>query len=210
MDQSERAANPGSTCIQTSESILPTPHGSFRCLAFQDSRGSAHFALVLGEVRGARAVLARVHSECLTGDVFSSLRCDCGAQLTLAMERISNEGRGVLVYLRGHEGRGIGLFNKLRAYRLQDCGLDTVDANLALGLPADAREYSAARAILDHLGVHSLRLLTNNPDKVSALSGLGVEIAKIEGLMTPPHAANSAYLATKRLRMSHSLEGANA
>ena len=210
MDQFERGAKAGLARDQISESILPTPHGNFRCLAFEDSRGLTHLALVLGEVMGVRAVLARVHSECMTGDVFGSLRCDCGAQLTLAMERISREGRGIVIYLRGHEGRGIGLLNKLRAYNLQDRGLDTVDANLALGLPADAREYSMAGTIFDYLGVSSLRLLTNNPNKVSALSALGIEIAGVEALITTPHLKNHAYLTTKRLRMNHRLGGASA
>jgi 3,4-dihydroxy 2-butanone 4-phosphate synthase/GTP cyclohydrolase II len=152
-------------------------------------------------------VLTRVHSECLTGDVFGSSRCDCGPQLDEALDRIVQEGRGVVVYLRGHEGRGIGLVAKLQAYQLQDGGRDTVDANLDLGLPADARHYGAATQILRDLGVRSVRLLTNNPDKVSSLTEYGVPVVERVPLAVRPNDHNLAYLLTKRDRMGHQLSG---
>jgi len=150
-------------------------------------------------------VLVRVHSECVTGDVFGSLRCDCGTQLDLAMRQIAEEGAGVIVYLRGQEGRGIGITHKLRAYQLQDVGFDTVDANLELGLPVDAREYSVAGQLLDDLGVRSVRLLTNNPAKVAALAAHGVDVTRVPlPPLATPH--NLRYLATKRDRLGHQLE----
>jgi 3,4-dihydroxy 2-butanone 4-phosphate synthase/GTP cyclohydrolase II len=148
-----------------------------------------------------------MHSECLTGDVFGSLRCDCGPQLTAAMQRIGEEGLGVVVYLRGHEGRGIGLGHKLRAYNLQDNGHDTVDANVALGLPVDSREYGVGAQILVDLGVTSMRLMTNNPAKYGGLGGYGLEIVERVPLLTEPNPENIAYLRTKRERMGHLLEG---
>ena len=150
-------------------------------------------------------MLTRVHSECLTGDVFGSARCDCGPQLEEALERISAEGRGVVIYLRGHEGRGIGLLAKLQAYQLQDGGRDTVDANLDLGLPADARHYGAATQILRDLGVATVRLLTNNPDKTSSLESYGVPVVERVALTPRPNDHNLAYLRTKRDRMGHHL-----
>jgi 3,4-dihydroxy 2-butanone 4-phosphate synthase/GTP cyclohydrolase II len=150
-------------------------------------------------------VLTRVHSECLTGDVFGSARCDCGPQLDEAIERIVTEGRGVVVYLRGHEGRGIGLVAKLQAYQLQDGGRDTVDANLDLGLPADARHYGTATQVLRDLGIASVRLLTNNPDKVSNLEDFGIAVAERVPLTPHPNDHNIAYLLTKRDRMGHDL-----
>jgi 3,4-dihydroxy 2-butanone 4-phosphate synthase / GTP cyclohydrolase II len=161
-----------------------------------------HAAVVFGDV-GDDALLVRVHSECLTGDLFGSARCDCGAQLRLSLDMIAAEGRGVLVYLRGHEGRGIGLGHKLRAYNLQDRGLDTVDANLALDLPVDAREYGVGAQILTDLGVRAMRLMTNNPAKYHALAGHGLEIVERVPLYTAPTAANAKYLCTKRVRMGH-------
>lgn len=156
---------------------------------------------MLGDV-ATDEVLVRVHSECLTGDVLSSLRCDCGPQLRSALTSIADEGRGVVVYLRGHEGRGIGLLNKLRAYSLQDDGLDTVDANVALGLPVDSRDYSPAAAILAHLGVRSIRLLTNNPDKVEAMSRAGwTSVTEVVPMPSPPNPHNARYLATKAARL---------
>jgi 3,4-dihydroxy 2-butanone 4-phosphate synthase/GTP cyclohydrolase II len=152
-------------------------------------------------------VLTRVHSECLTGDVFGSSRCDCGPQLAEAMERIVAEGRGVVIYLRGHEGRGIGLLAKLQAYQLQDGGRDTVDANLDLGLPADARHYGAATQILRDLGVASVRLLTNNPDKTESLESYGVPVTERVPLTPRPNDHNLQYLQTKRDRMGHQLDG---
>jgi len=150
-------------------------------------------------------VLTRVHSECLTGDVFGSHRCDCGPQLEEALARVVEEGRGVVVYLRGHEGRGIGLVAKLQAYALQDAGRDTVDANLDLGLPADARHYGAATQVLRDLGIQSVRLLTNNPDKTEALEKFGVHVVERVPLVTRPNDHNLAYLRTKRDRMGHQI-----
>jgi len=164
---------------------------------------------VLGDVAGGADVLTRLHSECLTGDVFGSLRCDCGAQLEAAMAAIATEGRGVVLYLRGHEGRGVGLLSKLRAYELQDAGADTVDANLELGLPADAREYSAGAQMLADLGVHSVRLLTNNPAKVSGLTGCGVDVTARVPLTTAVTPYNLRYLTTKRDRLGHQIQNLN-
>jgi GTP cyclohydrolase II len=180
---------------------VPTKWAEFICHAYRRADGIEHLALVLGRLDGAP--LVRVHSECLTGDVFASARCDCGAQRDLALERIASEGRGVLVYLRGQEGRGIGLGEKIRAYALQEAGYDTVDANLALGHPADARDYSDAADILGHLGVSSVRLLTNNPDKTDALRSRGIDVVRPEPIVIAPTAANATYLRTKRERMGH-------
>jgi 3,4-dihydroxy 2-butanone 4-phosphate synthase/GTP cyclohydrolase II len=163
--------------------------------------------MVLGEPEGTDDVLVRMHSECLTGDVFRSLRCDCGPQLDLAMARIADEGEGVIVYLRGHEGRGIGLLHKLQAYELQDGGHDTVDANLALGLPADARDYGTGAMILVDLDLSTLRLLTNNPAKRAALPGFGLSITERVGIEVTPTVDNEAYLQTKAERMGHVLSG---
>ncbi len=185
---------------------LPTRHGDFTAYGYRITiDGSEHLALVCGDLSGEEPVLTRVHSECLTGDVFGSDRCDCGPQLDEAMARIQAEGRGVIVYLRGHEGRGIGLVAKLQAYALQDAGRDTVDANLELGLPADARHYGTATQILRDLGVGSVRLLTNNPDKTASLEEFGVAVAERVALTTHPNDHNLAYLTTKRDRMGHAL-----
>jgi 3,4-dihydroxy 2-butanone 4-phosphate synthase/GTP cyclohydrolase II len=164
-------------------------------------------AFVRGEVEGAQDVLVRVHSECLTGDVFGSLRCDCGPQLNSALERIAEEGTGVLVYLRGHEGRGIGLGHKIRAYRLQEEGRDTVDANTDLGLPVDSREYGIGAQILVDLGVTTMRLMTNNPVKYGGLEGFGLDITDRVSLESSPTEHNIDYLRTKKQRMGHLLEG---
>ncbi|SIN76987.1 GTP cyclohydrolase II [Agromyces cerinus subsp. cerinus] len=183
------------------ETEIPTAHGRFRFRAYRDLvTGDEHLAIVslAPVVQGA---LVRVHSECLTGEVFSSEKCECGPQLDAALERIADGG--VVVYLRGHEGRGIGLVAKLKAYRLQQSGLDTLDANLALGLPADDREYVAAAAILGDLGLHSVRLLTNNPDKIAQLTGHGIEVVERVPLVTGAAPANLAYLRAKRDRMGH-------
>jgi 3,4-dihydroxy 2-butanone 4-phosphate synthase/GTP cyclohydrolase II len=166
--------------------------------------GTHHLALVTGIVAAAD-ILVRVHSECLTGDVFGSQRCDCGEQLDEAMRRIGLEGRGVLVYLRGHEGRGIGIANKLAAYRLQEQGRDTVDANLELGLPVDSRTYDIAASILADLGVRSIRLLTNNPAKCTGLAGAGVRISARLPLTVLPNPENLPYLESKRRRLGHLL-----
>jgi len=197
--------------IRVAETRLPTDHGDFTAFGYRITvDGSEHIALVYGDpaaLRDGEPVLARVHSECLTGDVFGSSRCDCGPQLDEALERIAQEGRGVVVYLRGHEGRGIGLLAKLQAYQLQDGGRDTVDANLDLGLPADARHYGAATQILRDLGVASVRLLTNNPDKTSSLASYGIPVTEQVGLTPRPNGHNIAYLRTKRDRMGHDLPG---
>ena len=190
---------------------LPTEYGEFTAVGYRDTvSGVEHVALVAGGVeklREAKDVLVRVHSECLTGDVFGSMRCDCGPQLRESIRRIQGAGRGVVVYLRGHEGRGIGLMAKLQAYRLQDAGLDTVDANLEQGLPADAREYSAAGQILADLGVDTFELLTNNPDKSDALAGYGPAVARRSRIEIVPTHDNIEYLRTKRDRMGHDLPG---
>jgi len=191
---------------------LPTEAGDFTAVGYRITiDGSEHVALVYGGVDELAAatepVLTRVHSECLTGDVFGSARCDCGPQLHEAMERIVEAGRGVVIYLRGHEGRGIGLLAKLQAYELQDGGRDTVDANLDLGLPADARHYGAATQILRDLGVSSVRLLTNNPDKVDSLQSYGITVAERVPLTPHPNDHNIAYLRTKRDRMGHDIPG---
>jgi 3,4-dihydroxy 2-butanone 4-phosphate synthase/GTP cyclohydrolase II len=169
--------------------------------------GTEHVALIYGDLGDGEGVLVRVHSECLTGDALGSLRCDCGAQLDAAMAAVAAEGRGIVLYLRGHEGRGIGLLSKLRAYHLQDNGADTVDANLELGLPADAREYSTGAQILADLGVRSVRLLTNNPAKVGGLSGFGIEVAGRVPLSVTPTPENLRYLIAKRDRLGHQLDG---
>ena len=187
------------------EAQVPTAHGSFRFLAYKDrSTGTDHIAVVSGDL-SEKAPLVRVHSECLTGEAFGSLKCECGPQLDAALDAIEQDG-GVVIYMRGHEGRGIGLINKLRAYSLQERGLDTVDANLALGLPADARDYAAAAGILADLGVEQLRLLTNNTDKVQQLRGLGLDIVEQVPLLVGVGANNHQYLATKAERMGHTID----
>ena len=190
------------------ETRLPNAHGEWRALGYQDSvDGTEHIALVLGDLGDGQDVLARVHSECLTGDVLGSRRCDCGAQLDAAMAAVAAEGRGVVCYLRGHEGRGIGLLSKLRAYLLQDGGADTVDANLELGLPADARDYSIGAQILADLGVRSVRLLTNNPAKVAGLAACGIEVTGMVPLPVEPTRENLRYLTAKRDRLGHQIDG---
>jgi len=190
------------------EARLPTQYGEFTCYAYESViDGETHLAFVHGAVQGADNVLVRVHSECLTGDVFGSLRCDCGPQLNAAMQKIATEGLGVVVYLRGHEGRGIGIGHKLRAYNLQEQGRDTVDANLELGLPVDSREYGIGSQILVDLGITTMRVLTNNPAKYGGLEGFGLEIVERVPLESKPTPENIAYLRTKRDRMGHLLEG---
>ena len=187
---------------------IPTEYGDFSCVVYESVLDrEQHVALVMGDVAGQENVLVRVHSECLTGDGFGSLRCDCGPQLASALRRIAEEGRGVVIYLRGHEGRGIGLAHKLRAYSLQERGRDTVDANRELGLPVDGREYGIGNQILVDLGVTTMRLLTNNPAKYAGLEGYGLEIVERVPLETIPNPENLVYLRTKRDRMGHLLQG---
>jgi 3,4-dihydroxy 2-butanone 4-phosphate synthase/GTP cyclohydrolase II len=192
---------------------LPTVAGEFQAYAYADRTRDGlempgedeHVALVKGAVADEENVLVRLHSECLTGDAFSSLRCDCGPQLRSALTRIEAEGRGVVVYLRGHEGRGIGLAHKLRAYELQDAGHDTVDANLQLGLPVDARDYGVGARILEDLGIRSVRLITNNPGKCAGLEAYGMTVTSRVPSYIAPTPENEHYLETKRLRMGHAL-----
>ncbi|WP_051942613.1 GTP cyclohydrolase II [Streptacidiphilus rugosus] len=186
--------------------LIPTVHGSFTAWGYRGVlQGEEQVALTLGPIRGQERLLVRVHSECLTGEAWGSLRCDCGPQLDAAMAAVAAEGAGVILYLRGHEGRGIGLLAKLRAYALQDAGFDTVDANSALGLPADARDYRMAAQILTDLGVRSIRLLSNNPDKVESLTRFGIDVVERVPLYVTPTAHSIAYLRTKRDRMGHDL-----
>ena len=192
------------------EARIPTRHGEFRAVGYSSMYEDVeHVALVRGDVSadGGADVLVRVHSECLTGDVFGSRRCDCGPQLDAAMAMVAQEDRGVVLYMRGHEGRGIGLMHKLQAYQLQDAGADTVDANLELGLPADARDYGIGAQILVDLGVKSMRLLTNNPAKRVGLDGYGLQITERVPLPVRANAENIRYLMTKRDRMGHDLTG---
>jgi 3,4-dihydroxy 2-butanone 4-phosphate synthase/GTP cyclohydrolase II len=191
---------------RTAEAVIPTPYGDFTATTYESQvDGNVHVAFVLGEVGDGERILVRVHSECLTGDVFGSLRCDCGDQLESALARIGAEGRGVLLYIRGHEGRAIGLTHKLRAYQLQEQGRDTVEANVELGLPVDPRDYGIGAQILVDLGVRSMRLLTNNPSKRAGLEGYGLSILERVPLETRPNARNIEYLRTKREKMGHLL-----
>jgi len=189
------------------ETDLPTTHGHFRIHVYEDTiRGDHHVALVKGDVGGDDPVLVRAHSQCLTGDTFGSARCDCGDQLHLSMEMIEKEGRGVVLYILNHEGRGIGLANKIRAYAIQDKGADTVEANRRLGFKPDQRDYGIGAQILVALGVRRLRLLTNNPRKFVGLSGYGLEIVERVPLEVPPNACNLRYLKTKKEKMGHILD----
>lgn len=202
------SASVPATIERVVETVLPTRHGTFRMVGYRDNGGTEHVALAQGiddDARGTAhaAPLVRVHSECLTGDAFGSWRCDCGEQLDAALAAISEEGRGVVVYVRGHEGRGIGLLAKLKAYALQDEGVDTVDANTALGLPVDARRYDQAAEILQDLGISAVRLLSGNPAKEEALEDLGISVLERRGLPVSERSENAAYLATKRARMRH-------
>jgi 3,4-dihydroxy 2-butanone 4-phosphate synthase/GTP cyclohydrolase II len=193
---------------RVSEARIPTDWGDFTCYVYESLLdGEQHIALVRGAVQGEEDVLVRVHSECLTGDVFGSLRCDCGVQLDAALKKIAEDGLGALIYLRGHEGRGIGIGHKIRAYSLQDQGHDTVDANLELGLPVDSREYGIGAQILVDLGITTLRLMTNNPSKYGGLDGFGLQITGRVPLQSEPNPENLQYLRTKRERMGHLLEG---
>lgn len=184
---------------------MPTAHGDFDMHVFRDGTGIEHAAMVRGELAGGDGVPIRVHSECLTGDVFGSCRCDCGEQLQAALRHVAALHRGAVIYLRGQEGRGIGLANKIRAYALQQCGRDTVDANLDLGLPVDARSFDAAAGILRALGVRSVALITNNPEKVLALTGAGIHVAQRIASPATANRHNTRYLETKRDKLGHEL-----
>src|SRR5450830_586936 len=192
--------------VKLTSSALPTEFGEFTIHVYRDLRNSVeHVVLVMGEVAARNNILTRVHSECLTGDIFGSTRCDCGEQLALAQKMIAAEGRGVIIYLRNHEGRGIGLANKIRAYDYQDKGLDTVEANLALGLPIDSRSFKIASEILKDLEVGSIRLMSNNPEKYNALKKSGVLVNDLVSLKINPNKYNLKYLQTKKLKLGHFL-----
>jgi 3,4-dihydroxy 2-butanone 4-phosphate synthase/GTP cyclohydrolase II len=193
---------------RVAEARIPTAYGDWTAYCYESLLNhDLHVALVKGAIAGEDRVLVRVHSECLTGDVFGSLRCDCGNQIDAAMRRIAGEGRGVVVYLRGHEGRGIGIAHKLQAYALQDQGFDTVDANTELGLPIDNREYGIGCQILADLGVTTMRYMTNNPAKFGGIEGFGLDIVERIPLESAPNPENIQYLRTKKSRMGHLLEG---
>ncbi len=207
--------SPATPVVRTGQARVPTRHGTFKAVSYRDALGLEHIAFVAGDpaasvAEGGALPLVRVHSECLTGDVFGSTRCDCGTQLDRAMEVAADSGNGVIVYARGHEGRGIGLGHKLQAYELQDAGLDTVDANHALGFPADARQYDVAGAILHDLGVTRIRLLSNNPAKSAGLVMHGIDVAEQVPLLGVITNENLQYLETKRQRMDHTFEPAPA
>ena len=190
---------------RVAETKLPTKWGEFTTIAYRSAVDAAeHVALVKGDISSEEPVLVRVHSECLTGDVFGSLRCDCGAQIEMALQRIAKEGRGVFLYMR-QEGRGIGFHNKLRAYALQDQGMDTVEANIALGFAPDLRDYGVGAQILADLGLHNIRLLTNNPKKVIGLESYGIKIVETVPLIAPPNPYNIHYLETKQKKLGHIL-----
>lgn len=193
------------TAVRAASAELPTAFGAFRIIVYRDvPTGKEHAAIVKGDLSGPEPVLARLHSECLTGDIFGSLRCDCGPQLQESLRRVEKAGRGVILYLR-QEGRDIGLTNKILAYELQERGLDTVEANLQLGHPVDARTYDAAKDILEDLGVGRLRLMTNNPDKVAALERLGFVCVERIPIEMPANKHNRGYLDTKKRKMGHFL-----
>ncbi len=195
---------------RVAEAKLPTSYGEFTAIAYKsDTDSDEHLALVMGDISTEEPVLVRVHSECVTGEVFSSLRCDCGEQVAMAMQSIAEEGRGVFLYMR-QEGRGIGFHNKIRAYALQDKGLDTVEANLSLGFAPDLRDYGIGAQILAELGLHDIRLLTNNPKKVVALEGYGLKVVEIVPIITTPNPHNLHYLETKQKKLGHRLEIPNA
>ncbi|KRB66370.1 GTP cyclohydrolase II [Noviherbaspirillum sp. Root189] len=206
-EQQTAAAGSDKIFDHVASSLLPTKHGEFRIHVYQPVGETVeHVAIVKGDLKDQERVLVRVHSECLTGDVLGSMRCDCGEQLDAALKRIADAGQGVVVYLRGHEGRGIGLANKIKAYQLQDQGRDTVEANLDLGLPVDIRDYEVAAHVLRHLGVKSIRLMTNNPRKMQKLADYGVLIAERVPMLTAHTPHNIAYLRTKQEKLGHMLD----
>ena len=195
--------NGRSAPLEVASVPIPTPYGEFRARAFESASGHVHLALVFGDIGDGESLLTRVHSECLTGDALGSLRCDCGVQLRSALRTVAAEGRGIVLYVNGHEGRGIGLVNKLRAYVEQDAGADTIDANLRLGLHADLRDYGDPAAVLQSLGVRSVRLLSNNPAKAAGLRRHGVGVEALQPLGVVPNRHNRGYLATKQARFGH-------
>ena len=192
---------------RVTEARIPTAFGSFSAIAYESHDGREHVALVKGNPSGKENVLVRVHSECFTGDVLGSIRCDCGTQLSEAMRKIDEEGEGVIVYIRGHEGRGIGLRHKLEAYSLQDKGFDTVEANVELGFAVDSRDYGVGAQILVDLGISTMKLLTNNPTKRAGLEGYGLTIVDRVPLESAPNPENIRYLTTKKEKLGHLLEG---
>jgi 3,4-dihydroxy 2-butanone 4-phosphate synthase/GTP cyclohydrolase II len=200
------ASSPNSLWRGVTEARIPTAYGTFRAVVFESFDGRMHVAMVKGDPAGKSNVLVRVHSECFTGDVLGSIRCDCGIQLAEALRRIGEEETGALVYIRGHEGRGIGLRHKLEAYALQDGGLDTVEANVELGFAPDSRDYGVGAQILVDLGITTMRLLTNNPTKRAGLEGYGLEIVERVPLETSPNPENLRYLQTKREKLGHLLD----
>ncbi len=188
----------------TAEAKLPTLYGEYRIFIFQEKNTQVeHVALLMGSIRDKAGVLTRVHSECITGDLFSSLKCDCGEQLNESLKLIQYHGEGLVIYLRNHEGRGIGLANKIKAYNLQDQGLDTINANLALGLPVDSRSYFTASSIIKHFSPKSIKLITNNPDKLFELQQYGVKISERVDLKISAQVHNKDYLLTKQQQMGH-------
>ena len=212
-DNLDAADSPDAAAVRhVATGRIPTRFGEFAAHIFTAEAGDGreHLACVLGEINRSEPVLVRVHSECITGDVLGSQRCDCGAQLEMAMEIIGTAGSGVLLYLRDHEGRGIGLEHKLHAYELQDAGRDTVEANLHQGLPADARSYAISAQMLAHLGVGKVRLLTNNPVKLRDLADMGIEVTERVPLLTLPSEENIRYLRAKRDKLGHLLENLEA
>ena len=193
--------------VREAEANLPTKYGTFKIYGYRNTLdNSEHIALVMGEIKEDEPVLVRVHSECLTGDVFGSLRCDCQSQLHLALKKISEEGKGVLIYMRGHEGRGIGIINKIKAYKLQEEGFDTVEANHKLGFNADLRDFGTGAQILLDIGVRKMRLMTNNPRKIVALEGFGLEIVERVPIITEPNPHNVCYLKTKKDILGHFID----